>query len=104
MGFGEKRFSMSGSHHQARVSRRTTLTGLGMGGLGLALANMGQSGSAHEPTHHIVGAWMVLNTPPNIGMLFSDGTMLNLSVSNTVGPDGSVGFASPGAGTWEALD
>jgi hypothetical protein len=91
------------------VSRRSALAGLGAGSLGLALnaarPAAAQDGSPNaQASHPIVGTWMVLNAPPTIGMIFADGSLINMAVSNAVGPDGTVGFASPGAGTWEVLD
>jgi hypothetical protein len=91
------------------VSRRTALAGFGAGGLGVALAAARPAAAQEAPSdahasHPIVGAWMVLNNPPNIGVLHADGTVVNYGVSNAVGPDGAVGFSSPGAGTWEVLD
>jgi hypothetical protein len=92
------------------ISRRTAIAGISATGLGLALAATTHHASAQNATptimasHPILGVWMVQNNPPNIGIIFADGTLINVGVSSAVGPDGALGFASPGAGTWEVLD
>jgi hypothetical protein len=87
---------MNGS--KSSVTRRNALAGIGVGGLSAALAvqKTKAAQTASQADHPFVGSWMVMNTPPNIG--------LNFGVASSLDPNLGAIFNTPGAGTWEALD
>ena len=84
----------------AVISRRTTLAGLGAGGLALALAATARSATAQDATptamagHPLVGTWIVDRNPddpteiPTYNVLTADGGLIDPTVG--------------GAGVWEA--
>lgn len=86
------------------VSRRTALTGLGIGGL--AIAARGLSTSAHQDAdmanHPMVGIWLgVTPDGPSPAYFLADGTFFGSSSPISAGPDGTISFLSPQNGTWE---
>lgn len=98
---------MTPSRTDLSVSRRTAISGLGAGGLGLALAVKGaaaQDATADMATHPIVGAWLVPPRDPNGGfdtvVFGADGSVVQGFAASAFGPAGVV-FSSPGVGTWE---
>src|SRR4051812_39161037 len=102
--------SMEMTNHRTTdvVTRRTALTGLTAGGVGLALAATARQVAAQDATppttadHRIVGSWMVWNTPPNIGVFSGNGTIVNIGVGSHLEQDQTV-IVTPGAGSWEAI-
>lgn len=79
---------MSTANHDSPVSRRAALTGLGAGGLGIALAaTVGQAAAQATPadmtTHPMVGAWMVDLVPndatdsPTVLVFATGGTVID---------------------------
>jgi hypothetical protein len=104
---------MSDQQHQGMVSRRTALAGIGIGGLGLALATKravvsAQDASADLASHPIVGSWLVTvptgpDTPPvaNSGLYSPDGSVVNMAPVTRMGPQ-DVSLASGAVGRWES--
>ena len=104
---------MTTSRTTATVSRRTTLAGLGAGGLGLALAATARPASAQDAatdlsTHPLTGTWLVIgnqSTPTaQVAMpshFLADGTVLVLASPSQAGAQGVV-FQTAFVGTWEA--
>ena len=92
----------------ASVSRRTALTAIGGGGLGLALAAHGQRAAAQEDPppalagHPQVGVWMV-DSPIGraIAVYAADGSVVTALAASQTGPQG-VTFSSTQIGTWES--
>jgi hypothetical protein len=92
----------------ASVSRRTALTAIGGGGLGLALAAHGQRAAAQEDPppalagHPQVGVWMV-DSPIGraIAVYAADGSVVTALAASQAGPQG-VTFSSTQIGTWES--
>jgi hypothetical protein len=88
------------------LSRRTALAGLGAGGLGIALAATARPAAAQDAAamanHPIVGAWLVLSSPPGpMTIVFHpDGTCVFGVLTTVPGPNG-VGFSTAGLGMWE---
>lgn len=88
------------------VSRRTALTGLGAGGLAIALAGASHLAAAQGVTpaamanHPIVGVWMVA-TPigPSLAVFAADGTNIQGVTTAQTGPQG-VTFTGAQVGTW----
>ena len=104
---------MPTSRTTATVSRRTTLAGLGAGGLALALASSARPAPAPDAvtdlsTHPLTGTWLVIgnqSTPTEQLALpshfLADGTVLVVTPPSQVGAQGVV-FQSALAGRWEA--
>jgi hypothetical protein len=100
---------MTTSQSKATVSRRTAFTGLGVSGLGVALAATTHYASAQEATpdamasHPIVGNWMV-STPagPAMAVFLADGTNIQGLPVTQAGPTGVV-FVSTQVGSWEPV-
>jgi len=104
---------MPASRTTATVSRRTTLAGLGAGGLALALASSARPAPAQDAatdlsTHPLTGTWLVIgnqSTPTAQLALpshfLADGTVLLVTQPSQVGAQGVV-FQSALAGRWEA--
>jgi hypothetical protein len=100
---------MTTSQSKATVSRRTAFTGLGVTGLGVALAATTHYASAQEATpdamagHPIVGNWMV-TTPagPAMAVFLADGTNIQGLPVTQAGPNGVV-FVSTQVGSWEPV-
>ena len=93
----------------ALISRRTTLAGLGAGGLGLALtAATARQAAAQDATandladHPNVGVWMVESPSGRALAVYSpDGSVITALAASQAGPAGVV-YASTQIGTWEA--
>ncbi len=99
----------------ASVSRRTALSGLGAGGLGLAIASTTRQTSAQDATtstlatHPLTGTWLAMANPPRpedpqvaVPSHFSaDGSVLLMFPLSQAGPQG-VQFCSAYVGTWVA--
>ncbi|MDQ3540216.1 MAG: hypothetical protein M3440_05965 [Chloroflexota bacterium] len=101
---------------QRTVSRRSALTGVGAGGLGLALGSRLAGASAGAQTgsvadHPLIGIWMAMVTLPSapdvavaVPSIYSaDGSVLLVFPVSQVGPNG-VQLKSVSVGTWEAVD
>src|SRR5215217_7488226 len=93
----------------AAITRRTALAGLGVGGLGLALAATARQVSAQEATpdaratHPIVGNWMVTTgAGPAMAVFLADGTNIQGLPATQAGPNG-VEFVSTQVGSWEPV-
>jgi len=90
------------------VSRRTTLAGLGAGGLGLALATRGHRAAAQEATpdalatHPIVGVWNAM-TPggPSLATFLADGSATFANPPTAMDSTRGVVYLSPSVGTCE---
>ena len=74
------------------VSRRAALAGLGVGGVGLALAATARPASAQDAAtemanHPIVGVWLV-TTPigPSLAVFSADGTNIQGVTTAQAGP------------------
>jgi hypothetical protein len=105
---------MTSSPTVAAVSRRTVLTGLGAGGLGLAFTTVGHV-TAQDATsdslaeHPMTGTWLAMANPPlpdapqvaAPSYFGADGSVLLMFPLTQAGPQG-VQFNSPYVGTWEA--
>jgi hypothetical protein len=96
---------MSTQNSDHSVSRRAALAGLGAGGLGLALAAAPRLVAAQDvdlASHPIVGAWLVLSSPPGpMTIAFHpDGTCVFGILTTASSPNG-VGFSSASVGMWE---
>lgn len=94
------------------VSRRTALTGIGAGGLALALAVRGSDASAQEAApvdlsaHPLAGTWLVTTTGgprPNMAVWHPDGSFITGWETSYVDPALGVVFESPAVGTWEPM-
>ncbi len=86
------------------VSRRTALTGLGAGGLGLALGTGGRPASAQDATasHPIVGVWNVMAPGErSVANFQADGSVTFAAPANYVDPALGVVFQGSSIGTWE---
>lgn len=90
------------------VTRRAALVGLGVAGLGAALAATPRRASAQAAatemaTHPIVGNWMV-TTPagPAMAVFLADGTNIQGLPATQAGPNGVV-FVSTQVGSWEPV-
>lgn len=98
---------MTSSRTVGSVSRRTALSGLGAGALGLAVAARGERASAQDATpdsyagHPNVGVWMV-DSPIGraIAVYAADGSVITALPASQAGPQG-VTFSSTQIGTWE---
>jgi hypothetical protein len=91
------------------VSRRSALTGLGAGGLGIALAASTHDAAAQDATpmakanHPIVGNWMVTTgAGPAMAVFLADGTNIQGLPATQAGPNG-VEFVSTQVGSWEPV-
>ena len=103
---------MRSHRHSEMVSRRTALAGLGVGGLGLAMAThrgyaTAQDASDDLTEHPGVGCWLAMVTmapdaPPvaNVSIVSGDGFIVNMAPVSRTGPQGTT-IASGGAGRWE---
>lgn len=90
------------------ITRRSAITSLGAGGLGLALAATARQASAQDAatemaTHPLVGTWMTGTGPNDLSVvhLDADGDMTNNGFLALPGPDGTVIHSNPLAGVWE---
>jgi hypothetical protein len=96
------------------ISRRTALTGLAAGGLGLALATTcvgasAQAAATDLANHPLAGTWLAMANPPlpedpQIAVpsyYGADGSVLLMFPLSALGPQGVV-FGAAGVGTWEA--
>ena len=90
------------------ISRRAALTGLGAGGLGLALAARDRRATAQDAAdaranHPIVGVWLVAApTGPSLAVFAADGTNVQGVPTAQAGPQG-VTFTGAQVGTWEPI-
>lgn len=92
------------------VSRRTALTAMGTGGLGVALTANNRSVVAHDSrdaaSHVAVGTWLAGQTLDKISpvIISSDGTLTNSGPTVSVGQGGAIAFNTPPLGVWEPID
>jgi hypothetical protein len=100
---------MTTSQSKATVSRRTAFTGLGVTGLGVALAATTHYASAQEATpaamagHPLVGTWAVMAPDGVIPQIHGpDGSVVVSSPLSYVDPMLGLTFRSPALGRWEA--
>ncbi len=90
------------------VSRRTALTGLGVGGIGLALAATARPATAQEGAgdlagHPLVGTWAVMAPDGVIPQTHGpDGSVVVSSPPSYVDPMLGLTFRSSALGRWEA--
>jgi hypothetical protein len=88
------------------LSRRTALTGLGAGSLGLALAATRQAAAqdgspASYAEHPNVGVWMIESPIGRaIAVYSADGSIVTAPAASQAGPQG-VMYSSAQVGTWE---
>ena len=89
------------------ISRRSTLTGLAAGSLGLAMAARSHGVSAQEAPpgdlaeHPIVGTWLMTTAiGPGLAVFAADGIHIGGVPTAQAGPQG-VTFTGAQAGTWE---
>jgi hypothetical protein len=92
------------------VSRRTALTGLGAGGLGLALAASVRQASARDDAadmagHPMVGTWLSGFTPSSLNVTHwgPDGSMTTNENMVEKTPEGAVVHSSLEMGVWEPV-
>jgi hypothetical protein len=100
---------MTTSHSKATVSRRTAFTGLGVTGLGVALAATTRLASAQEATpdamagHPMVGTWAVMSPDGVVPQIHGpDGSVVVAFPPIYVDPTLGLTFRSPALGRWEA--
>ena len=91
------------------MSRRTTLAGLGAGGLGLALAASARQASAQEATpypmagHPLVGTWLGMSPGGAVPFILGpDGSVVSAFPPNYVDPKLGLTFQGAALGAWEA--
>jgi hypothetical protein len=96
---------MTTSNTDRSVSRRTALTGLGAGWLGLALAAAPRLVAAQDiamASHPIVGSWLAGRAPNDIAVAHwgADGIMTTNNPTVGVGSDGKITYADSSLGSW----
>lgn len=89
------------------LSRRNALAGLGIGGIGVALATRPtlahQDSADAMATHPIVGNWMVTTgAGPAMAVFLADGTNIQGLPATQAGPNG-VEYVSTQVGSWEPI-
>ena len=88
------------------VSRRTTLAGLGAGGLGMALAARGtsaQDAATDLAGHPLTGSWAVMSPGGvNPQLHGADGSIIAFFTPHYVDPALGLTFQGPALGRWEA--
>ena len=104
---------MSASVGRSSVSRRAALSGLGAGGLGVALTATGARAAQAMSTadHPMTGVWMAMANPPlpddpqvaAPSVFGTDGSVLLMFPLTQAGPQG-VQFTSAYVGVWEPYD
>ena len=106
---------MTDDRSTTAISRRTALTGLGAGTLGLALGARG-AGAAQGMTtadHPLMGMWLAMANPARRGedpqfpapsLFAADGTVVLGFVPAEIGMDGAIQFSGSPMGVWEPYD
>jgi hypothetical protein len=106
---------MTTSGQNPAVSRRSALTGLGAGGLGVALATQGSRAAQTMSTadHPLMGVWLAMANPPAQrddpqfpapSIFAADGTVVLGFVPAAIGMDGKIQFPGSPIGVWEPYD
>ena len=106
---------MTTSGQNPAVSRRSALTGLGAGGLGVALATQGSRAAQTMSTadHPLTGVWLAMANPPAQrddpqfpapSIFAADGTVVLGFVPAAIGMDGKIQFPGSPIGVWEPYD
>jgi hypothetical protein len=99
---------MSSNVQSKSVSRRTALTGLGAGGIGIALAattrqSNAQADAADMVNRPMVGSWLVASRlGPSMTIYGPDGSFLDSGLAIEAGPNGNA-FLSSTIGRWEPI-
>ena len=98
---------MTNHRTEPNVSRRTALTGLGAGGLGIALATTArhaaaQDGAGDLASHPMVGTWAAMTPDGVVPQIHgADGSFIAAFTPNYVDPQLGLTFQGPGLGRWE---
>jgi hypothetical protein len=101
---------MTPSRPRGSVSRRTALSGLGAGSLGLTLAATVRHAAAQDAatemaTHPMVGTWLAGTGPNDLGLTHfdADGNADFQSSVVAAGSDGALTYNDPRMGVWEPI-
>ena len=105
---------MTSSHGRTTVSRRTALTGLGAGGLAVALGTRSVQGQGALSTanHPLTGMWLAMANPANAqnppfaapSLFAADGTVVLSFIPADIGMDDKLLFQGSPMGVWEPYD
>ena len=106
---------MSTADVRASLTRRTALSGLGAGGLGVALGSQGGRAAQSMSTadHPLMGMWLAMANAARRGIdrqfpapsLFAaDGTVILGFVPAEIGMEGEIQYTGSPMGVWEPYD
>ena len=106
---------MNSSRTTTPVSRRTALSGIGAGGVGVALGSRSMRAAQAMSTadHPLMGVWLALANPPGQrqdpqfpapSLFAADGTVILGFVPAVIGMDDKLQFQGSPMGVWEPYD